>query len=83
MTSIEDMINNISNQEYTKAETQFADIMQDKINDALEQEKVAIAQAMWSPEEEEEEYIENDEDMEISDEEMEDAMDELENDDEY
>ena len=85
MSSIEDMINNIANQEYTKAETQFADIMGSKISDALDQEKIAMAQSMYSDDEESEEYemSDEDEDLEVTEDEFENALDELENEEEF
>lgn len=79
MTDIEDLINNIQAGDYAKATPQINDILGTKVYDALEQEKVAIAQAMWSPEDDFEEETYEDEDMEVSDEELEAAMDDLEN----
>ena len=83
MSSIEDMINNIVNQDYTKAQNTFADIMGDKISDALDQEKVAIAQNMYSEEEYEEAEEELDDELELTDDDYENAAEELENDEEY
>ena len=79
------MIDYITQSEFQKANDIFNDVLGQRVSDALDQEKVAVAQAMYSPEEESDEYEmsdEDDEDLEISDEEMEAAMDDLENDDE-
>ena len=82
---LSNMIDYITQSEFQKANDIFNDVLGQRVSDALDQEKVAVAQAMYSPEEESDEYEmsdEDDEDLEISDEEMEAAMDDLENDDE-
>ena len=79
------MIDYITQSEFQKANDIFNDVLGQRVADSLDQEKVAVAQAMYSSEEESDEYEmsnEDDEDLEISDEEMEAAMDDLENDDE-
>ena len=73
--SIEDLINNVTNQDFAKAGPTFAEIMQTKMGDALEQEKIAVADQIFNGASEEEEDEEDIDD--ITDEEMEDALDEL------
>lgn len=74
---IEDLINNVIDQDFSKAEPTFKDIMSAKIDDALEQEKIAMADIMFNGAEvDEEESADLDDD--ISDEDMEVAIDELE-----
>jgi len=74
---IEDLINNVIDQDFAKAEPTFKDIMSAKIDDALEQEKIAMADIMFNGAEvDEEESADLDDD--ISDEDMEVAIDELE-----
>lgn len=80
------MIDYITQSEFEKANDIFNDVLGQRVADSLDQEKVAVAQAMYSPEEESEgEEIEieasedDDVDLEVSDEELETAMDDLEN----
>lgn len=74
---IEDLINSVIDQDFAKAEPTFKDIMTAKIDDALEQEKIAMADIMFNGAEvDEEESAEVDDD--ITDEDMEAAIDELE-----
>ena len=80
--SIEDLINNVVDQDFAKAGPTFQELMQDRMNDALEQEKISVAGSIFNGEEPEEEVeMEADDDIEvedITDEEIEDAIDELE-----
>lgn len=84
---LSNMIDYITQSEFQKANDIFNDVLGQRVSDALDQEKVAVAQAMYSPEEEDEEDLadettevdEDDIDMEVSDEELETAMDDLEN----
>ena len=69
--SIEDLIDNIAAQDFAKAGPMFSDILNNKISDAFEAEKAAIAASMFSgpkedqnkedDQEDEEEYDEEDE----------------------
>ena len=85
---LSNMIDYITQSEFQKANDVFNDVLAQRVDTALEQEKIAVAQAMYSPEEEEasdEELdtdVDDDEDLEVSDEELEAAMDDLELDDE-
>jgi hypothetical protein len=80
--SIEDLINNVVDQDFAKAGPTFQELMQDRMNDALEQEKISVAGSIFNGEEPEEEVemeAEDDIDVEdITDDEIEDAIDELE-----
>ena len=80
--SIEDLINNVVDQDFAKAGPTFQELMQDRMNDALEQEKISVAGSIFNGEEPEEEVemeVEDDIDVEdITDDEIEDAIDELE-----
>lgn len=74
---IEDLINSVVDQDFSKAAPTFAEIMRDKMDDALEQEKIAQADQIFNGHEpDEEESMEDDDD--ISDEELDDAIDETE-----
>ena len=80
---VEDLINTVADQDFSKAGPTFAEIMQAKIDTALEQEKMAVANQVFNgvDQEESEDESEDDEELDddITDEEMEDAIDELEN----
>ena len=52
--SIEDLIDDITRQNFAKAEPHFHTILQSKVNDALEAEKVKVAGHIFNGEEEEE-----------------------------
>lgn len=52
--SIEDLIDNITTQDFSKAGPLFADIIGDKVNTALEQEKVRMADVTFNGAEDEE-----------------------------
>lgn len=76
---IEDLINSVVDQDFSKAAPTFVEIMRDKMDDALEQEKIAQADQIFNGHEpDEEESMEDDDD--ISDEELDDAIDETEDD---
>ena len=80
--SIEDLINNAVDQDFAKAGPTFQELMQDRMNDALEQEKISVAGSIFNGEEPEEVEMEAEDDEidveDITDEEIEDAIDELE-----
>lgn len=52
--SIEDLIDNITSQDFSKAGPLFADIIGDKVNTALEQEKIRMADVTFNGAEDEE-----------------------------
>ena len=72
MTNIEDLINSVMDQDFAKAGPMFSELMQQKLADSLDQEKIKVAGVMFNDEE--------DEDLEeISDEEIEQIIDEEDN----
>lgn len=83
-TTIEDLINTVTTQDFSKAGPTFAEIMQGKMADALEQEKISVADQVFNNAEPEDEDISDEEAAElddVSDEEIDDAIDETEKDD--
>lgn len=76
--NIDDFINQVQNQDFSKATVTFSDLMDTKVSDALEQEKISMADQIFNGAEAEEEST-DDEDMDdISDEELETAAAEVE-----
>ena len=76
--NIDDFINQVQNQDFSKATVTFSDLMDTKVSDALEQEKISMADQIFNGAEAEEEST-DDEDMDdISDEELEAAAAEVE-----
>ncbi len=76
MMEIEDLINSVVDQDFSKAAPTFKEIMDTKMGDAMEQEKIAQADQIFNgmiPDEEES----ADPDDDITDEEMEAAIEEL------
>ena len=66
--SIEDLIDDITNQNFAKAEPHFHTILQSKIDDALAAEKVKVAGHIFNGEEEQLELdLEDEEDEEADD----------------
>ena len=84
--NIEDIINNVANQDFSKAQPTFAELMKQKVNDALEQEKIAVANQIFNSEEPEEAEEESEEDSDEASEDdednEEDSEDHIENDEE-
>lgn len=66
MSDIETLINNIVDQDFSKAAPTFNDIMGAKITDALDAEKVKVASSMMGQELSDDE-LENEDDFEIDD----------------
>jgi hypothetical protein len=73
---ISKMVDYITQSEYTKANDVFNELLSQRVSDSLEQEKIAIAQSIYS---DEDEYEDDDE---ISDEDLEDLADEYAEEDE-
>lgn len=73
VSPVEELINQITDGELNKAEGSFQSILQDKMVDALEAQRIATAQAIFndSPEGLE---TDADEDLDITDEEIEDEL---------
>lgn len=70
--SIEDLINNVMNQDFANAGPTFNEIMQQKLADSLDQEKIRVAGVVFNDEEE----FEDDDLEELSDEEIGEIIDE-------
>jgi len=80
--TIEDLINNVVDQDFSAASATFNDIIQSKMGDALEQEKIAVAGQIFNGDESDEEQLEMDfDDDDISDEDIEDAIEDTDEDD--
>ena len=73
---IQDLIQHALNQDYNKAGQVFGDVMGEKIVDALDQEKIAIANQIYNGGEPEEDIEFDEEDFEDFDEEEFDEEDE-------
>ena len=61
-SAVEELVNQITDGELAKAETSFSGIINDKLSDALEAQKVAVASTIFNDTEEEivDQEIEND-----------------------
>lgn len=64
--SIENFIDNVMDKDYTTAQMTFADLMQARMQDALDQQKIVVAGQMFGEEEDTDD---------IEDEDLEDAFD--------
>lgn len=79
--AVEELINQITAGELNKAEGSFQSIIQDKLNDALEAQRISTAQAIFNtPEGLDTE--DDDEDTDITDEEIEDIVSDIMDEDE-
>lgn len=85
MVDITDLINNVTDQDFANAGPTFAEIMKSKMDDALEQEKISLADQIFNgvnPEEQEELEAGEDDDIdveaELEDEDLEIDDDEVE-----
>ena len=80
---INDLINHSLNQDYNKANEIFGNILGQKLDIALEQEKIKMADLVYNGDEEEEELEDDTEELEeLEDEGLGSAEEELEDDDE-
>jgi len=80
--SIEDLIDDITRQNFAKAEPHFHTILQSKVDDALEAEKVKVAGHIFNGEEEEQLELDLDDDKEVEETEEEESSEEETDDDE-
>ena len=83
--SIENFIDKVIDKDYTSAQLTFADLMQARMQDALDQQKVVVAGQMFGEEEDPDDIEDEDlEDAFDDDEDLEDDFDDedLEDDDE-
>jgi len=65
MADIDDMINNVVDQDFAKSQTYFDAIMQAKMSDTLEQEKIAMANRIFNLDNPEGENFEDPEDTAV------------------
>ena len=81
VSAVQELINNITDGELNSAEGSFQSLIQSKMADALEAQRIAVAQAMFNDEDEE---VEDDSDIEEIDieEEEEEVIAELDDEDE-
>lgn len=63
--SIEDFIDQITDKDFTSAQNTFANVMRDRMQDALDQEKAALAGTLFGEEEEVDEDDEDDDQLEM------------------
>jgi hypothetical protein len=80
MSGTEDFIDSIMDKDFNSAEGTFANMMQDRIADALEQQKIAVAGTMFGEPEDNAEDLDDD-DIEWDEDEDEESED-LENEEE-
>lgn len=81
MSTVEDLINQVTSQDFAKAGPTFNELLNMKLTDALEAEKIKISNQVYNGVEEEEDDIDiSDEDMEEGDESEEDEISEEEED---
>lgn len=82
---LEYMIDFAANAEFNKANDVFNDVLMNKVQDAMDQEKVSMAQSMWSDAADEADTSEDEEltDYEFSDEDLEQAADEAAEDEDF
>ena len=76
---IESLINNVANQDFGKAGPTFVEILKSKMGDAMEQEKVSVANAVFNGKGEEDLA---DDESDPDEEDIDAAIDELEDDEE-
>ena len=74
--STEDFIDSIMDKDFNSAQGKFGDMMQDRISDALEQQKIAVAGTMFGEPEDDAEDLDDDDDVEWDDDESEDDSEE-------
>lgn len=79
--SIENFIDNVMNKDYTSAQVTFADLMQARMQDALDQQKIVVAGQMFGEEDDPEDIDDEDLDDAFDDEDLEDEdLDDFEDD---
>lgn len=78
MPTVEDMIDQVVAGDLADAKSSFEEIMSDRVNDAIEAEKIAVASALYSSDQ-----LEDDQDdgEEFEDEDLVDEFDELDDED--
>lgn len=77
VSAVEQLINQITDGDLNNAEGSFQSLIQDKMSDALEAQRIATAQAIFNGQDDDIEDIE-DEEVELDDGELEDDVEEEE-----
>ena len=78
MTEINDFLDAVINQDFSKAGPMFNELLGAKVNDALEQEKIAVADQVFNGAE-----VTDDIEDDISDEELDAALAEVEDEEDF
>lgn len=84
VSPVEKLINDVLSQDFSKAGPSFNELMNAKIADALDQEKIAVADQIYNGADAEDEELSSEEEAELddmSDEEIDDAIDEIDEED--
>ena len=76
MSNIEDLVQAALDKNYNMANELFNDAMGEKISDAIEQEKINIANRIYNDYSPEDEEIDDDEDLDLTDEDLDEEGDE-------
>tara|TARA_R110002153_G_scaffold47751_2_gene134786 strand:+ start:257 stop:514 length:258 start_codon:yes stop_codon:yes gene_type:complete len=81
MSSIDDFIDHVVGKDFVSAQSEFQSVLNTKMQDAIDQEKIAVAGAMFGEDEDNPDDVEWDVDLdnddeEATDEEVEEATDE-------
>lgn len=76
MADVIDFIDQVINQDFSKAAPTFDELMKDRMNTALEQEKIAVAGQIFNGAEEAAEEDDVDEDDDFDDEDLDDNAEE-------
>lgn len=74
--SIEDLINNITDENFSRAEVTLNDLLMDKMSDAIEQEKIAVANQIFNGGDDEDQLELDLDDEDLDDEDEEDFEEE-------
>ena len=76
MSNIEDLINTVMDQDFANAGPMFNELMQQKLTDAIDQEKIRVADQVFNDDEDDLEDVSDEEIEEILDDEDDDEEDE-------
>jgi len=79
---ISDMIDHIHNSEFEKASAIWNDAIGQRVGDAIDQEKIAVAQSIYTIDQEDLDDEFEDEDLDFSDEELAAAAEDMDTDEE-
>ena len=77
VSAVEQLINQITDDDLNSAEGSFQSLIQDKMADALEAQKVAVAQALFNDQDDDIEVEEEEIELEDEEEEVEDDEEEV------